>query len=242
MRFKKLMLVFFLGLFVLAAVWAVNVLHKAAENRSGDAIHTPRYTPDEIKVLLDNDPDAKEPNEIFGIFQRNSKIPVAEVEGLNDTEIVRQLLIRYLDHFRALPPEHSLYIKGYTIDWVYRENLATMIFPMAFSVILPETANNHEEVYRAYFNIVGAIPHTASHKEVFSVHYTVIPYKEFNTMIVGNPPRDSRVPVTNVEFNTEWTTASAYVSKDGTGLTKGYYLYLSKDRNFYAIDREVSGL
>jgi len=242
MRFKKLMLVFFLALFTLAAVWAVNVVNKASENRSSNVTHTPRYTPSEIKTLLGNDPDAENPNKIFAVFQVNTKIPVSEVEGLNDTEIVRQLWIRYLDHFRALPPEHSLYIKGYTIDWVYRENLATMIIPMAFAAIFPETAKNHEEIFRAYFDIVGAIPHTASHKEVFRVHYTVIPYKEFNTKMSGNPPRDSRVPVINSEFNTEWTTASAGVSKDGTGLTKGCYLYLSKDSNFYAIDSEGSGL
>ncbi|WP_110954338.1 hypothetical protein [Anaerosinus massiliensis] len=241
MRFKKLMLVFFLGLFALSAVWAVNVLDKAAENRSGDAIHTPRYTTSEIKTLLGNNPDAEDSGKIFAVFRVNTKIPVAEVEGLNDTEIVRQLFSRYLDYFRALPPEHSLYIKGYTIDWVYRENLATMIIPIAFAVILPETANNHEEIFRAYFNIVGAIPHTASHKQVFSVHYTVIPYKEFNSKMSGSPPHDERVPIINSEFNTEWTTASAGVSKDGTGLTKSCSLILAKDRsNFYGIGRLAS--
>ena len=237
MRFKKLMLVFFLALFALAAVWAVNVVNKASENRN--ATHTPRYTPSEIKALLDNKHVANDPNKIFGVFRANGKIPVSEVEGLNDTEIVKQLWIRYLDQFRALPPEHSLYIKGYTIDMVYRADLS-MIIPMTFGAIFPETAKNHEEIARVYFDIVGAIPHTASHKEVFGVHYTVIPYKEFNTRMVGNHPYDDRVPVTNSEFNTEWTTASAGVSKDGTGLTKSCYLYLSKDSNFYAIDSEGS--
>lgn len=134
-----------------------------------------------------------------------------------------------------------MYIKGYTIDAVYRENLATMIIPMAFAAIFPETAKNHEEIYRAYFDIVGAIPHTASHKQVFSVHYTVIPYKEFNTKIVGNPPRDSRVPAINSEFNTQWIYSSAGVSKDGTGLTKSCSLILAKDStNFYGIGRLAS--
>lgn len=79
MRFKKLMLVFFLALFALAAVWAVNVVKKASENRN--VTHTPRYTPSEIKAILGNDPDAKEPNEIFATFQVNTKIPERKLKG-----------------------------------------------------------------------------------------------------------------------------------------------------------------